>query len=234
MMLALNFNGTYYKSDKDGCVSVINTEKHEILHHGNTRDLSMETHTRQIADAWRQHKYYDDAEFGLKEFWSGTSIFNVKFKSLDLTNVLELACGHGRHVPYYIKKANNIILMDVNVENIDFCKKRFEESKIKYYVNSGSDFSQISDDSLTAIFTYDAMVHFELYDVASYVRDAYRVLKPGGKILFHHSNNDSDPLKAWGSQPHARNFLSAQIFAYFADRAGFKILSQDLLDWGGR
>lgn len=193
----------------------------------------MSVHSEKISSYWKDSPWYDRADQCLPYFWNQTSIFQIKFKHLNLEKVVELACGHGRHVPQYINNANQIILMDVNQENIDFCRDRFGENpKISYYKNSGSDFSQLSDSSVTSIFTYDAMVHFEVFDVYSYIKDAFRVLVPGGRILFHHSNNDAYPTRLWNENPHSRNFMSANLFSYFANRTGFKILSQDIMDWG--
>jgi ubiquinone/menaquinone biosynthesis C-methylase UbiE len=124
--------------------------------------------------------------------------------------------------------------VDINKENIDFCKNRFSnESKIRYVVCSGSDFGEIDTDSITSIFTYDAMVHFEMLDIISYLKDAYRILIPGGRLLFHHSNAAFNPGVHYNQKPHWRNFMSADIFAHLAMRMGFSILSQDIMSWGG-
>jgi hypothetical protein len=38
-----------------------------------------------------------------------------------------------------------------------------------------------------------AMVHFEYDAVISYIQDGFRILKYGGRALFHHSNLDTRP-----------------------------------------
>lgn len=193
----------------------------------------MDKRTALIADRWKESPYYEWAESAVNQFWGPEKIFTKRFKELDLANVVELACGHGRHVPNYYEKAGKITLVDVNQENIDFCKRRFGQSgKISFITNYGSDLNAIPDGTATAIFSYDAMVHFELSDVASYLKESWRALAPGGKILFHHSNNDANPGSEWTDNPHGRNFMSVRIFAHLASRAGFAIISQDILDWG--
>jgi len=196
--------------------------------------------TRSIGDAWIMDKttdkyaneYYDLAEKDVDGFWRENTVFYKSFCKLDCTNIVELACGHGRHVQYYIEKAKTITLVDINQQNIDFCKKRYSnEKKIQYLVNNGNNFSGIGSNSQTAVFTYDAMVHFEMLDVLAYIIDANRILIDGGKILFHHSNADFNPELGW-HKPHGRNFMSADIFAYLALRHGFVVLSQDILSWG--
>jgi len=176
--------------------------------------------------------YYDAAEKTLDIFWSDRTVFYKNFCKLDCINIVELACGHGRHVQKYLGNAKSIFLVDINQENIDFCKKRYSgESKIKYLVNSGNNFNGIPSNSQTAIFCYDAMVHFELLDIFEYLKESNRILVDGGKILFHHSNAAFSPeLGCKG--PHLRNFMSADIFAYLALRAGFVVLEQNIFSWG--
>lgn len=191
--------------------------------------------SQAIADDWKQDPYYLLAEKTVDNFWGGEgSIFLRRFNELDLENIVELACGHGRHVPKYMDDAQNITLVDVNQENINFCKQRFNGNpKISFYLTSGNNFRDLADASYSAIFSYDSMMHFNLIDIANYINDAWRILKPGGKILFHHSNYYDAPVGNFYFQnPHGRNFCSDRIFAHLATTAGFTVLSQDLVDWG--
>lgn len=76
------------------------------------------------------------------------------------------------------------------------------------------------------------MVHFEMLDIYSYLRDIYRVLIPGGRALIHHSNNSKDYKAAFANAPNGRAFMSKNLFAHLAYKSGFKIISQDVIDWG--
>lgn len=174
-----------------------------------------------------------ESENSIKTFWDKNSPFYIFFKQLDLSRVLELACGHGRHVPHYINKAGEVFLVDILEKNIDFCKERFSQySKVKYYVNNGYDLSMIEDNSITSLFTYDAMVHFELIDIFDYLKETRRILVPGGKALFHHSNNTSDYRVSFLTGKGGRNYMSRDIFAYLVFRSGLNIISQKVIDWG--
>lgn len=106
------------------------------------------------------------------------------FQNLDISNVIELGFGHGRHIPNYIEKANQITLVDILQENIDFCRERFsDENKIRYYKNTGFDLKELESDTYSALYSYDAMAHFELLDIYSYLKDIYRVLKKRWKSI---------------------------------------------------
>jgi ubiquinone/menaquinone biosynthesis C-methylase UbiE len=189
--------------------------------------------TKIIGDEWKINSYYDQAEDSLHGFWGEDTVFYRAFQKLDLSSVTELACGHGRHVPRYLEKAGHITLVDINRENLDFCRNRFKgENKISYMLCQGNDFGDIPAVSQSAIFSYDAMVHFELLDVAAYLRDANRILMNGGRLLFHHSNAAFKPGVYYHEKPGWRNFMSAGIFTHLAVRMGFTVLEQTVIDWG--
>lgn len=181
------------------------------------------------------NSYYEDVETKkeIDKFWSDNSPFYRMFRELNLENVIELACGKGRHVPMYINKANHITLVDILSQNIEYCKKRFcDNKKISFYCNDGYDLRDLPTESYSALFTYDAMVHFEMLDIYSYLRDIYRILKPGGAALFHHSNNSKDYRENFLTNKNNRNFMSKEIFAYMAYKIGFEIERQQVIDWG--
>lgn len=78
------------------------------------------------------------------------------------------------------------------------------------------------------------MVHFELLDIYSYLRETYRVLRKGGRALLHHSNYDSDYKNSFANNAAGRSFMNSAIFAYLSYRAGFTIVEQRVIDWAGR
>lgn len=180
-------------------------------------------------------EYFDEAEGKelLNIFWEEGSVFKRLFRELDLNNVIELACGRGRHVPNYINLSGHITLVDILQKNIDLCKMRFSDYQhISYYKNQGYDLMELNDNEYTSIFSYDAMVHFELLDINTYLTDFYRVLKPGGRALIHHSNFDAIYNGRFGrSLAYGRSFMNYKIFYYMALHAGFNILDQQLLRW---
>ena len=179
--------------------------------------------------------YFNKAETDLwmNVFWNVDSIFYKMFCQLDLDNVIELAVGRGRHVRMYEANANHIVLVDILQKNIDFCKERFKENrKIDYYCNNGYNLSELKDNEYSSLFTYDAMVHFEMMDIFEYLKDIHRVLRNGGKALIHHSNNTSSYKNSFFSAVDGRSYMSKDLFAYLAYRAGFEIVEQRVIDWG--
>ena len=130
--------------------------------------------------------YYSKAESNewLAPFWNEGSVFRNKFNQLDLSNVIELACGFGRHLTKYYQFAGAITLVDYSQENIDYCKERFhDKSNIFYYRNNGIDLKDLKSNSYSSCFSYDAMHQFEMMDVYGYLKEMYRVLVRGGAYI---------------------------------------------------
>lgn len=180
--------------------------------------------------------YYSKAEEkeNIDIFWGKNSSFYKMFQKMNIERIIELACGQGRHVPWYIKDAKKIVLVDILDKNIELCKERFQgEEKIEYCINSGYDFRNLPSGFFTALFSYDAMVHFEMLDIFQYLKETERVLCRGGRALFHHSNNISNYKVTFATGKHGRNYMSRDLFAYLANRAGLIILEQKEIDWGG-
>lgn len=186
-----------------------------------------------VGAPWKDSAYYGIAEGFTSYFWDEASQFRGFFERLDLTDVLDLACGHGRHADVVAPRAGRLTLMDIFEDNLAACRTRMAAfDNVDIVRNNGFDFEPIQTDRLTAIYCYDAMVHFSPDLVASYLRDAHRVLRSGGMGLFHHSNFDADPSVHYGSNPHARNRMTMAMFRTLATEAGLAIADARTIDWG--
>ena len=102
-----------------------------------------------------------------------------------------------------------------------------------YYVNNAYNMKGLKSQAYTSLFTYDAMVHFEMLDIFNYLKETYRILQNGGRALFHHSNNTENYRITFSTGTYGRNYMSSELFAYLANRAGLKVIGQFLYDWGG-
>lgn len=194
-----------------------------------------------VKEPWIGSPYYEDAERSTFLFWEERFVFRRYFDKLDLTRSAELACGHGRHAEQllqrYPDRVEALYCLDVLEENVAFTTRRIGSfAQAAVILVSGCDFQPIPPATLTAIFCYDAMVHFSPDIVASYLIDAARVLVPGGRALFHHANLDrpdtGQPGRHYGLNPHARNHMTLELFESFARQAGLRILQTEAMAWG--
>jgi SAM-dependent methyltransferase len=187
-----------------------------------------------VAEAWVGSPYYADAERWTFMFWENPEPFKSMFDKLDLDVVLELAAGHGRHAARSSALAKRLILVDLIPDNISKCRERLgDQPHVSFIVNNGSDYRPVADNAVSAIYCYDAMVHFSADIIDSYLQDTFRVLKPGGRALFHHSNYGVNNGQHYGRNPNARNYMTQPLFAGLATAAGLEITSSTPIPWGG-
>lgn len=198
----------------------------------NDKSGSLEEQVHKVLLPWITSPYYESAEKYTHVFWGDNRIFKCLFDQLDLTSVVELSCGHGRHAEKVAPLARKLTLVDIVPENIEFCKQRLRDfANVKYLVGNGHSFTGLPENSVSAIYCYDSMVHFTPDIVKSYLKDACRVLVPGGKALFHHSNFMAPLDRHYGQNPHARNHMTKDLFAYYSALAGLEILESTIVDW---
>lgn len=181
-------------------------------------------------DPWNpSNPYFAHAEASMDPLWN--RLVHPFIDGSDLSATLDLAAGHGRNSAMLLRHARTLAIMDIQPGNIEVCRARFKDrSNVTYHVNNGYDMQPVPSGSLTFIYCFDAMVHFESDVVRSYLKDARRVLAPGGRGFFHHSNYTGGD--DWRTNPSARNFMSKEFFAHYARKEGLKVLRQKVIDWG--
>jgi ubiquinone/menaquinone biosynthesis C-methylase UbiE len=176
-----------------------------------------------------ENEYFQRAEAFMEPIWNQYVWPFVR--DADFRSVIDLAAGHGRNSVKLRELAERILILDIQPGNVERCRERFShDARFSFATNNGYDLQPAGDDSATLVYCFDAMVHFDSDVVRSYLRDTARVLVPGGRGFFHHSNYTGGD--DWRQNPHARNFMSKDFFAHYARREGLTVLRQQLLNWG--
>jgi ubiquinone/menaquinone biosynthesis C-methylase UbiE len=122
--------------------------------------------------------------------------------------------------------------VDINPENLDYCRQRFASDPGMHYVKTdGASLRGIRSGTVTLLYSFDSMVHFDSDVVRAYLQESYRVLRPGGRCFFHHSNYTGNPGGDFKDSPHWRNFMSKELFAHYSIRSGLQVLEQRVIDW---
>jgi SAM-dependent methyltransferase len=184
----------------------------------------------QCAHAHRAGLYFAHAEEFMPMQWERT-IWPI-IKDEDFTSTLELACGHGRNTEFLRRYAKSIDLVDVNQTCIDACEKRFGSQKdgctFRFYVTTGNSLP-VAGDSVSFVYTWDSMVHFDKLVVRDYVHEVFRVLKPGGSAFLHHSNYGTvAPDSSWTKNHGNRSDMTAELMREYAQDAGLTVKFQRL------
>ena len=175
--------------------------------------------------------YFARAEAHTKSQWE-KHIAPV-LQGANLSRVLDLACGHGRFSELLAPQAKRLIVADANETCIDATRERLKEFKnVEYILTNGYSLDAIPDGAITFLFCFDAMVHFDNDVVCAYIEETARILAPGAIGFFHHSNFTERPGADHRSNPHARNFMSTELFAHQASKAGLKVVRSMKISWG--
>jgi cyclopropane fatty-acyl-phospholipid synthase-like methyltransferase len=187
-----------------------------------------------VKKPWELSPFYEEAERWTFVFWNDGTPFYEQFKKLDLTHVVELGCGWGRHSEIIAKRAKYLTLVDVFESNLSKCRQRLSSyENVKYILGNGYDYTGIDDNSVTAIISYDTMVHFSMDLMFSYLKDTSRILKQNGLALYHHSNFRGPGADHYGKNPGARNIMDFDLFVSVCQNVGLRVMDSQQLNWGG-
>lgn len=193
--------------------------------------LTSETLT--VAQRWAQTPYYDSVEGMARNQWSNLIIPFLRETPIDMRHVLELAVGHGRMTEILLEHADHVTGVDVLQENIDFCTTRFEGcSNLTLLKNDGVRLDCIEDSTISFVFCFDSMIHFDSDVVRNYLAEFKRVMAPGAFGFLHHSNLSRNPGGNFQRNAHARNFMSVELFSHYAQKEGLEVVRQKVIDWG--
>jgi len=146
--------------------------------------------------------------------------------------VVDLAAGHGRNTEKLLEVATRVRVADINVENIEFCRRRFAGNPhVEYELCDGMTLSGVGDGTVSLIYCFDAMVHFDSDTVRAYLQDFFRVLRPGGRGFCHHSNFVGLPAGDFHQTDHWRNFMSRELFEHYCHKEGLTVIRSKVIDW---
>jgi ubiquinone/menaquinone biosynthesis C-methylase UbiE len=124
----------------------------------------------------------------------GTSQFllnNIGIRSTDV--VLEIGCGIGRVGKHLAGRCRRWIGADVSPNMLKFAAERLRDfANVEFVELSGNDLRPIGDNSIDLVYSTVVFMHLESWDRYGYVEEAFRVLRPGGKLYVDNVNLCSD------------------------------------------
>src|SRR5262249_13560880 len=117
-----------------------------------------------------------------KEYVVDPAMFKL-LGSLKRKTVVDLGCGNGYLGPVFLRKgAKKAILVDVSEANIENAKRRNSSTKIDFLCQDATKKWKIPSNTIDVIFS-DMMLN-EVKNIQMPVKEAARVLKRGGKLIF--------------------------------------------------
>jgi SAM-dependent methyltransferase len=152
--------------------------------------------------------------------------------------LLEIAPGFGRWTEYLLHECHDVIGVDATERCVGVCRERFAGRPARFEVNDGRTLPMIADASVDAVFSFDSLVHVEAPEIASYLEEIARCLRPGGLAFLHHSNLGAYADPATGRIPGyvtrkgwRAPSMSARGFRDICRRAGLDCLAQEMITW---
>ncbi len=119
-------------------------------------------------------------------------------RDLKSLRLFEIGCGIGRMTKHLAEIYGEVHGVDVSGEMINLARTRFQEiDNVFFYETNGLDFSPLPDNYFDIIFSAYVFQHTPSVDVIhSNIRDACRLLKPGGIFKFQTSGVTSPDFEA--------------------------------------
>lgn len=106
---------------------------------------------------------------------------------------LEIGCGVGRVGKFLAPKVKRWIGCDVSENMLGHARQRLAGlNNVELVPISGYDLRPIPDASVDVVYCTVVFMHLQEWDRYAYVKEAYRVLRPGGRFFCDNANLDSE------------------------------------------
>ena len=107
--------------------------------------------------------------------------------------ILEIGCGIGRVGQVLAPRCKHWIGCDVSPNMLKFARQRLASfNNVSFVEISGFDLRPIPDASVDLVYCTVVFMHLDEWDRYNYVLEAYRVLRPGGRVFVDNFNLCTD------------------------------------------
>ena len=173
---------------------------------------------------WLDSGHEWSSSFGTTENLWNKEIFD-SIKEFRGKKILEIAPGFGRITQFLSILASELIVIDLNPLCIEKTKEKLGHHVLAYLTNDGKTLTGVRDNSQDLVFSFDSFVHMHANVTEEYIKEIFRVLKPGGQAFIHHS---------WllGGEDHSflnfagRASMTPDVFKSLVEKHNMKIVEQ--------
>ena len=199
------------------------SKMHQLRRERNLPGLNSATLNQHIWNSWDWSAQGD--EWTSSPQWKESLIRRVLQPNIPPNSaVLEIGPGAGRWTEALLQHAQSYIGVDISASCVEVCSKRFAgDPRAQFFVGSGRDLAAVPTGSIDAIWSFDVFVHVNAAEVAGYIADFVRVMRPGAVAVIHHG-------AVAGTGGGWRSNLTAPVFQAVLAERGLRI-RQVLEQW---
>lgn len=139
---------------------------------------------------------------------------------------LEIGCGLGRMTRWFARDFEEVHGLDVSPAMLEGARQRLRDfPNAHLHLGSGYDLAGLADASFDLVFSYIVFQHIPVRGaIETYVREAARVLKPGGVFKFQLNGDQSPEYLAHERDTWLGETFSAGEARLMLETAGFSLL----------
>ena len=178
---------------------------------------------------------YDDEDMSFE----GRAVADILARELEIEphhDVLEIGVGVGRIAEHLAPRCKRFFGVDIASGMIDVAQQRLAgQSNVHLRTLERSDLACFPSETFDRVYAQIVLIHLDREDVFNYVREAYRVLKPGGRAWFQTNNllqrggtacfiGVADEVARVGQADRGRvHFLTSPELRHYVELAGLRI-----------
>ena len=136
---------------------------------------------------------------------------------------LEIGPGGGRWTRY-LTSFQKLYVVDYHQQLLDELRKNFDRPNMVFIKNNGSDFPNVSPNSVDFMFTFGTFVHLDMPIIRAYLKNIREIMRSGGNAVVHYS----DKTKIMARENGAFSENTPELMRQMVLQAGFTILEEDL------
>jgi ubiquinone/menaquinone biosynthesis C-methylase UbiE len=157
-----------------------------------------------LSDDKLRHNKWDPAEFfqtGVREIREVLEYVDRLALPLERQRVLDFGCGVGRLSQALAEHFEQVVGVDIAESMVQEARKfNRHGDRVEYRANSTDNLEILDSNSFDFVYTYITLQHIPPEPAENYIREFFRVLRPGGIAIFHvHTGKlyEAGSLRAW-------------------------------------